>query len=213
MGSVRSWMEKNLPRRRFLLLTGSGFFAALMVRAQALAKAGYIRVQEFQIRSIEGSQKVDVKGWRLRIEGLVEKPTFLTLDEIKALPRHRLTKDFICVEGWGLKDQRWEGAHLRDIFSLVKIGPKARYVTFHATGEKYADSLSLSEALEEDTILAYHLNGKDLPPDSGFPLRLVVPRMYGYKGVKWVERVVLTETQEIGYWEHRGYSVDGSIPK
>jgi DMSO/TMAO reductase YedYZ molybdopterin-dependent catalytic subunit len=74
------------------------------------------------------------------------------------------------------------------------------------------DSLSIQEALEPETMLAYRLNGKDLLSENGFPLRLVIPRMYGYKGVKWVERIVFTEKQEVGYWEQRGYSVDGSIP-
>lgn len=98
------------------------------------------------------------------------------------------------------------------IFSKVKISPKAKYVSFHATGGKYMDSLSIQEALEAETMLAYRLNGKDLPPQNGFPLRLVIPRMYAYKGVKWVEQIVFTEKQEVGYWERFGYPVDGSIP-
>jgi len=147
----------------------------------------------------------------LKIEGLIEKPLTLRFDEIQALPKKVQVKTFICVEGWGLDDQKWEGVHLKEIFSRVKISAKAKYVSFCATGRKYADSLSIQEALESETMLAYGLNGKDLLPENGFPLRLVIPRMYGYKGVKWVERIVFTEKQEIGYWEQRGYSVDGSI--
>jgi DMSO/TMAO reductase YedYZ molybdopterin-dependent catalytic subunit len=116
------------------------------------------------------------------------------------------------VEGWGLEKLKWEGVHLKEILGKVRINPKAAYVTFHATGGKYSDSLSIQEALEPDTLLAYRLNGKNLPPENGFPLRVVIPRMYAYKSVKWVERIVFTEKQEIGYWEENGYPVDASIP-
>jgi DMSO/TMAO reductase YedYZ molybdopterin-dependent catalytic subunit len=116
------------------------------------------------------------------------------------------------VEGWGLDNQKWEGVHLKDIFSTVKISQKAKYVTLHATGGKYKDCLSLQEALESDTMLAYKVNDKNLPPENGFPLRLIIPRMYAYKGVKWVERIVFTEKEETGYWEKFGYPSDGSIP-
>ncbi len=70
----------------------------------------------------------------------------------------------------------------------------------------------IQEALEPETMLAFRLNDKDPSPDNGFPLRRVISRMYAYKGVKWVERIVFTERQEVGYWETSGYPVDGSIP-
>jgi len=169
-------------------------------------------VKIFLIRSIEGTQRVDLRTWRLKIEGLVEKPLTLRFDQIQALPRKIQTKNFICVEGWGLDDQKWEGVHLKEIFSKVKINPKAKFVSFYATGGQYHDSLSIQEALEPETMLAHRVNEKDLSPENGFPLRLVVPRMYAYKSVKWVERIVFTEKQEAGYWERFGYPLDGSIP-
>jgi DMSO/TMAO reductase YedYZ molybdopterin-dependent catalytic subunit len=181
------------------------------LRGIGWAHTEYRRVKIFLIRSIEGTQHVDLRTWRLKIEGLVEKPLTLRFDEIQALPRRIQTKNFICVEGWGLDDQKWEGIHLKEIFSKVKISQKARFVSFYATGGQYHDSLSIREALEPDTMLAYGVNGKDLLPENGFPLRLVVPRMYAYKSVKWVERIVFTEKQEKGYWEKSGYPVDGSI--
>jgi DMSO/TMAO reductase YedYZ molybdopterin-dependent catalytic subunit len=205
------WIQTTITRRGFLGIIGLGVYH-FASKGIGWARAEYVRVKEFLIRSIEGTQRVDLKTWRLKIEGLVEKPMTLRFDEILALSKKSQTKNFICVEGWGLDDQKWEGVHLKEIFSKVKISPKAKYVSFYATGGKYKDSLSIQEALEPETILAYRLNGKDLPPENGFPLRLVIPRMYGYKGVKWVERIVFAEEQETGYWEQRGYSVDGSIP-
>ena len=211
---IKEWVKTSLSRRNFIFLVALGLYR-FIYKSTAWARAQYTVVKEFLIRSIEGTQKVDLKTWRLTIEGLVDKSISLTLDEIKALPQKIQTKNFICVEGWGLNDQKWEGVHLKEVFSKVKINPKANFITFHATGGQYTDSLSIKEALEPDTMLAHKVNRKDLLPENGFPLRLIVPRMYGYNSVKWVERIVFTERQELGYWEyseHGGYSPDGSIP-
>jgi len=211
MNPFKSWIQTKFSRRGFIFLTVLGLYH-FVSKSAAWARAEYVKVKEFLIRSIEGTQKVDLKTWHLKIEGLVDKPISLSFAEIKALPQKIQTKNFICVEGWGLDNQKWEGIHLKEIFSKVKISPQAGFITFHAAGGQYRDSLSIKEALEPDTMLAYKVNGKDLPPENGFPLRLIIPRMYAYKGVKWVEKIVFTEKQEIGYWEQRGYSVDGSIP-
>jgi DMSO/TMAO reductase YedYZ molybdopterin-dependent catalytic subunit len=211
MDYILNWRQIMVSRRGFLGVIGLGLYHFIL-KGIGWAHAEYVRVKEFLIRSIENTQHVDLKSWCLKIEGLVEKPLALRFDEVQALPKKIQVKNFICVEGWGLDDQKWEGAHLKEIFSKVKISPKAKFVSFYATGGQYKDSLSIQEAIEPETMLAYRLNGKDLLPENGFPLRLVIPRMYGYKGVKWVERIVFTEEQEIGYWEQRGYSVDGSIP-
>ncbi len=211
MNHILKWIHTSVSRRGFLGVIGSALYH-LVFKTYGWASAEYIRVKEFLIRSIEDTQRVDLKTWRFKIEGLVEKPLSLHFDEIRTLPKKIQVKNFQCVEGWGLDGQQWEGVHLKNIFSKIKINPKAKFVTFYATGGKYKDSLSIQEALEPDTMLAYKLNGKDIPPENGFPLRLVIPRMYGYKGVKWIERIVFTENQEIGYWEQRGYPVDGSIP-
>ena len=211
MNPIKQWIQASLSRRNFIFLTALSLYRSLS-KSTAWARAEYAQVKEFLIRSIEGTQKVDLKTWHLTIEGLVDKPVSLRLDEIKALPQKIQTKNFICVEGWGLNNQKWEGVHLKEVFSKVKIDPKAKFITFHASGGQYTDSISIKEALEPETMLGYRVNGKDLSPENGFPLRLIIPRMYGYKGVKWVEKIVFTEKQELGYWEHQGYSPNGSIP-
>jgi DMSO/TMAO reductase YedYZ molybdopterin-dependent catalytic subunit len=208
---ILTWLQKIISRRAFLGVFGLVLYH-IFFKTVGWAKVEYIRVKEFLIRSVERTQWVDLKTWRLKIEGLVEKPIALSFAEIQALPKKTQVRNFICVEGWGLDSQKWEGVHLKEIFSKVKISPNAKYVTFHATGGKYRDSLSIEEALEPDTMLAYKVNDKNLLPENGFPLRLIIPRMYAYKGVKWVERIVFGEKQEIGYWEKSGYPVDGSIP-
>ncbi len=205
------WAHTVVSRRLFIGAIGLGLYH-LVFRRMGWTQGAYQRVTKLLIRSIEGTQKVDLKTLVVKVEGLVERPLSLRFEEIQNLPKKIVVKDFQCVEGWGLDKQKWEGVHLKEIFGKVKINPKAKYVTFYATGGKYSDSLSIQEALEPDTMLAYKLNDKNLAPENGFPLRLVIPRMYAYKGVKWVERIVFTEKQDIGYWEENGYPVDGSIP-
>ncbi len=208
---LKKWIQAAVSRRGFLGIIGSGL-THFVLRGFGWAGAEYKRVKIFLVRSIEATPHADLWAWRLKVEGLVEKPLTLRFDEIQALPRKIQARNFICVEGWGLDDQRWEGVHLKEIFSKVRISPKAKFVSFYATGRQYDDSLSIQEALEPDTMLAYRVNEKDLSPENGFPLRLVIPRMFAYKSVKWVERIVFTEKQETGYWEKFGYPSDGSIP-
>ena len=210
MHHIQKWAQAVVSRRSFIVTLGLGL-CHLLGRATGWAQGTYQRVTELLIRSIEGTQKVNLKTWSLKVEGLIEKPISLRFEEIQRLPTKLVVKDFQCVEGWGLEKLKWEGVPLKEILGKVKILPKAKYVTFHATGGEYKDSLSIQEALEPDTLLAYRLNDKSLALEHGFPLRLVIPRMYAYKGVKWVERIVFTEKQEIGYWEANGYPVDASI--
>ena len=115
MDRILKWIQITLSRRGFLVILGLGL-THFALRGIGWARAEYKRVKEFLIRSIEGTQQVDLRTWRLKVEGLVEKPLTLRLDEIQALPRKIQTKNFIYVEGWGLDDQRWEGVHLREIF-------------------------------------------------------------------------------------------------
>ena len=101
MNSVKGWIKTNLSRRGFIILAASSL-CQFIFKSTAWARANYGQVKEFLIRSIEDTQRVNLKTWRLKIEGLVEKPIALSLDEIKALPQKIQTRTFICVEGWGL---------------------------------------------------------------------------------------------------------------
>jgi len=108
MNHILNWIHTTLTRRGFLGMVALGFYH-LVLKTYGWANNAYLRVKEFPIRSIEDTQRVDLKTWRLKIEGLVEKPLSLRFDEIQALPKKTQVRNFICVEGWGLDDQRWEG--------------------------------------------------------------------------------------------------------
>ena len=166
----------------------------------------------WRINTVEQPRpEFDATAYRLTIDGLVERPLTLSYGELLALPAIRQVSDFHCVEGWGVDDVQWDGVSLQTIAELVAPAPEAGFVTFHSLGEIYRDSLTMEQALLPDVLVAYRMNGAELPPDHGPPARLIMPRMYGYKGPKWLTRIEFRDGRDIGYWEERGWSVDAWI--
>lgn len=149
--------------------------------------------------------EIDLKTYKLTIDGDVDKPVKLTWDDIERLPRARSTSDFHCVEGWSVLKCRWEGITLKQIIDSVKPRKTATFGTIECA-DGYTTSLTLEELLRDDVLLAYRLDGRPLEHGYGFPLRLVVPEKYGYKSALWVTRIEFTSSKELGYWEKRGYS-------
>lgn len=158
-----------------------------------------------------GYPTVSLQAFRLTVDGLVAHPRYLAWDALKALPKFTETVDFQCVTGWSVANVHWEGVHLKDLVNLVHPHPNAKYVHFHSFDGQYTESLSLEEALGATVLLAYTLNGAPLPVEQGAPLRLVVPTMYGYKSIKWVNRVSFAAQPLVGYWEQRGYANEAFI--
>jgi DMSO/TMAO reductase YedYZ molybdopterin-dependent catalytic subunit len=153
----------------------------------------------------------DRRTWRLRIGGLVERPVDLTYDQLLALPRAEQISDFHCVTGWSVDNVHWAGVRFRDLLALVRPTRDVGALKFVSAERPYNDSLTLDEALLPDAMLAYEMDGNPLTQAHGAPARLVIPEMYGYKGVKWVEQIELAATPETGYWEERGYDSDAWI--
>ena len=120
------------------------------------------------------------------------------------MPIKKINTDFHCVTGWTVYDQSWEGVLSREIFKISKPLKSVKNVTIECEKE-YTTSLSLDDFLDNDVLFAYKLNGEFLEPERGAPVRLVVPKKYGWKSVKWVRKVKFTEDKELGYWEVRGY--------
>ena len=131
--------------------------------------------------------------------------------QLRALPAARQVSDFQCVEGWGVPDVEWTGVRMQHLIDLVRPSKDAGYVTFHSLTGIYRDSLSMQQAGLPDVLLAYEMDGAPLSRAHGFPLRLVMPRMYGYKGVKWVTRLELGDRALPGYWEQHGYDSDAWV--
>jgi DMSO/TMAO reductase YedYZ molybdopterin-dependent catalytic subunit len=154
---------------------------------------------------------LDAAQWRLRVDGLVERPATFTLAQLQALPRAEQTSTFHCVTGWTVKDVHWSGIRFQDLLAHVKPLPHAQALRFVSAERPYEDSLTLAQALEPDAMLAFGMDRRPLTRPHGAPARVVIPRMYGYKGVKWLERIELVAAQPSGYWEGLGYDQDAWV--
>ena len=150
-------------------------------------------------------------SWRLKIDGLVERPLELSYEELRALPRADQVSDFHCVTGWSVKNVHWAGVRFHDLLSHAKPQAEARAIGFLSADGAYADTLTLEQAHLKDAMLAYEMDGKPLAREHGAPTRVVIPDMYGYKNVKWVDRIELLKQPLAGYWEVRGYDIDAWV--
>ena len=189
----------------YLLMSYSETLAKGLSMTSKRLPPGQREARGVLILQIAGIPRVDVKTWRLEVLGEVEKPETFSIDDLNAIPGVVSVADFHCVEGWSILDNKWEGILLRTIAYIVKPKPNAKYVTFECE-DCYATSLPVSDLLGDDVLLAYKLGDKPLSTERGGPLRLVVPKKYAYKSAKWIRKIKFTITQEIGFWEARGYS-------
>lgn len=155
--------------------------------------------------------------YRLKIEGLVERPMSFSLSDIRLLPSRIQTTRHDCVEGWSAI-AKWKGARLGSLLEEVRPKPNARYVVFHCAdpmeedgSSPYYESIDMEDAFHPQTILAYEMNDEPLPIANGAPLRLRLERQLGYKMAKYVMRIELVEDfskiggGKGGYWEDQGY--------
>jgi DMSO/TMAO reductase YedYZ molybdopterin-dependent catalytic subunit len=152
--------------------------------------------------------RIDIAKWRFTISGLVESPGTLTYEEFTALPRSRVFCDIHCVTTWSSLGHTWEGVLAKDLPRAVKVLAEARFVTVHCL-DGYTTNLPLDEFCDGDVIFATHLNGKPIPPDHGWPVRLVVPKLYFWKSAKWASGVEFMAEDKPGFWETRGYHNHG----
>jgi|SRR5579862_6562971 len=166
----------------------------------------------WRIYTVSGSMPVfDPATWRLSVGGMVDKPVSLGYDELRALPRVEQVSNFHCVTGWTVQNVTWGGVRMSDLLSLVSPQPAAHALRFISMEKPYVDYLTLQQATLHDVMLAYEMEGKPLPQEHGAPLRLIIPEMYGYKNVKWLERIELIPQPGSGYWEQLGYDRDAWV--
>jgi DMSO/TMAO reductase YedYZ molybdopterin-dependent catalytic subunit len=154
--------------------------------------------------------RFDPNEWDFQADGAVDRPLRLSHAEFLALPSATIVTPFHCVTGWSTFDNEWVGVRIRDIASRAAIRPTAKFATFHC-GDGYTTSHPLDILYDDDVLLVHTWDGKPLPLEHGGPVRLLVPKRYGYKSAKWVRRIAFTEAEELGYWEVRGYSNTADI--
>jgi len=168
----------------------------------------------WNVRTVDSQNVASLlEDWALRIDGLVDEPMTLSFADLLQLPRQDQVVDFHCVEGWSIYDVPWNGVHLSTLLDLVGAQDSGSHLTFYSSGDVYTESLPLDEALEPKTLLAYGIGCLTLPLDHGFPLRVVMPRKFGYKSAKYVDRIEVTDKPITGYWEQYGYSYEADVPE
>ncbi|MDY6967020.1 MAG: molybdopterin-dependent oxidoreductase, partial [Halobacteriota archaeon] len=165
-------------------------------------------INDFRENSLRGPQYIDNESYRLNITGLVEEEQSLTIDEvIEGQNSYKKVSTLYCVEGWSATIL-WEGVLVRDLIEEADVSPETKVVIFRAY-DGYSTSLPLDYIMENDILLAYKMNEVVIPPERGYPFQLVAEDKWGYKWIKWVTEIELSDDEDFrGFWEEAGYSND-----
>ncbi len=171
--------------------------------------------KEFYLTHFNGTPRVDIKDWSLIIDGLVDHPLNLSYEDITSIPQVSRIVTLICIGngiGGGLiGNAEWVGVPLKLLLENAGFKSGAADVVLYGE-EGYSDSFPIEKALNEDTVLAYKMNGETLHRDHGYPLRAVVPGIYGMKNVKWIKRIEVVDNNYKGHWQKQGWS-DSAVIK
>jgi DMSO/TMAO reductase YedYZ molybdopterin-dependent catalytic subunit len=168
-------------------------------------------INDFRENSIKGPQYINITTYRLHVTGLVQKPTNYTYTTL--INTHKSYKKFNilnCVEGWSVAIL-WEGIRVKDLLNETQLLPTANTIIFKAT-DGYTTSFPLDYIINQSILLAFKMNNVTIPPERGFPFQLVAEGKWGYKWIKWVTDIEVTNDPTYkGYWESRGYSNTGNL--
>ncbi|HID05215.1 MAG TPA: sulfite oxidase-like oxidoreductase [Aigarchaeota archaeon] len=171
---------------------------------------GQVWIKEWIIYAALGIPKVDTSNWRLVVDGLVENRLEITFEELQRFPSVKVVKPFYCVTKWSIKDVEWEGVRIKDLAERAGVLPEASWVMFHCV-DGYTAPVPLEDAVAEDSIIAYKMNGRYLSVEQGFPARPFIPHLYGWKSAKWLDRIEFIREYVDGYWEAYGYHERGNV--
>jgi DMSO/TMAO reductase YedYZ molybdopterin-dependent catalytic subunit len=216
--------------RRLLLKASAFFWLVLAIPQKVWSffikemQTRTVENETFLFDSINGTirwqkRPTTTEPYWLTVEGMVKEPKRFSYKDLQALPQVFQSSDFHCVEGWSVKDIKWGGIRFAEITKAVQPKPEARYVVFHSLGETeevgeevgipvgqrvthYVECLTLEKLLDptKKCLLALTIDGKPLTFDRGSPLRVVSPYDLGYKGSKYVTRIVFSTEQTLGWW-------------
>jgi DMSO/TMAO reductase YedYZ molybdopterin-dependent catalytic subunit len=155
-----------------------------------------------------GIPDIDLATWKFSMIGEIEAEVSFTWDEFMALPQTTLKSDIHCVTHWSKFDNDWTGVTIQDVMKHVQLKPGAKHVMVHSYGG-YTTNIPLDELLDEDVLFAHSHNGAPLAKEHGWPLRLVLPKLYFWKSAKWVRGLVFMGDEKPGFWEMYGYHIHG----
>lgn len=159
----------------------------------------------FPVLDLGVQPDIPLAEWALTLDGVVEKPITLSWTDFNALPQVEDVSDFHCVTTWSKFDCRWHGVAFTTLYELAQPKPEARFVYF-TSNDGYSTNLPLEQCLDDDVLVATSFDGAPLPLEHGGPARVIVPKLYAWKGAKFVKGITFLTEDKLGFWEVRGYS-------
>ena len=169
---------------------------------------GQFATEKFPVMTYGPTPDVYVAEWRFRTLGLVGHDVMLTWEQLTTLEKATVDAEFHCVTQWSRMENTWEGARFSEVMKLALPSPEAKFAMVHCYGG-YTTNIALDALMDDDVLLAYRHDGAPLPREHGGPVRLVVPKRYGWKSAKWVSGVELMAEDAPGFWERNGYHMEG----
>jgi len=169
---------------------------------------GQAQTQKWPVLHYGNVPKIDLKAWDFRIFGQVDKEWRCNWEEFRNLPWIDVHCDIHCVTRWSRLNNVFSGPSTKTVLEKAGVNPKAKFVLVHCE-QGFTTNLPLAEFLGEDCLFAIEHDGKALDRDHGWPVRLVVPRLYFWKSAKWVRGIELLDHDEAGFWEQNGYHMHG----
>ncbi|MFE2810442.1 molybdopterin-dependent oxidoreductase [Streptomyces nigra] len=164
----------------------------------------------FRYYSVVGSvPHKDETNYALKVRGLVDRPKTYTLADLRAMAQTRVVADVLCTDGWRVDDTPFEGVRLADILDDVGVRSPGAAIRFTCFDGAYSESLTLEQARRSDVLVALKMQDKPITHEHGGPVRLFVAPMYFYKSAKWLSGISVTDKVVPGFWEERGYAIDG----
>ncbi|MSU71885.1 MAG: sulfite oxidase-like oxidoreductase [Opitutus sp.] len=195
IAAKQKWAEKQKAR---------GVTARAMASKDRLPP-GQKLTTGFPVLDLGTQPEISTAEWQLKVDGLVEKPHTLTWAQFHALPQVEDVSDFHCVTTWSKYDCRWGGVAFTALYELVQPRPEARFVYF-TSFDGYSTNVTLAACLDDDVLIATSFDGAPLPREHGGLVRVIIPKLYAWKGAKFVSGITFLAEDKLGFWEARGYS-------
>lgn len=162
----------------------------------------------FPVLDLGVQPEISLSEWSLSLDGLVEKPLTLNWEQFGALPQVTDVSDFHCVTTWSKYDCRWSGVAFTTLFELAQPKPEARFVYF-TSYDGYSTNVPLEHCLDDDVLIATQFDGAPVTREHGGPARVIIPKLYAWKGAKFVKTITFLAEDRLGFWEVRGYHAIG----
>ncbi len=159
----------------------------------------------FPVLDLGVQPAIPLESWALTLDGLVDHPRTLNWQDFQAMPQVDDVSDFHCVTTWSKYDCRWGGVAFTTLYESVQPKAEAQFVYFSGY-DGYSTNLPLEQCLDDDVLIATHFDGALLAKEHGGPARVIVPKLYAWKGTKFVKSISFLAQDKLGFWEVRGYS-------